>query len=196
MHVRTYQKTDEQGWLRCRVLAFLNTSYFDNVLIKKETYVNSSIELVAIIDDQIVGLLDLEYEESDHTVCTLGTGRGGMIWHVAIHPDFRRRGIAQTILGEALKRADKLGLAYLEAWTRDDDWVHAWYEKQGFTKRSSYLHVYAEGANEMDRWFDGVEIETKPQFLFAHYLGDEKEQIKQSFQRVYECSGYVKTLLD
>lgn len=101
MHVRTYQKTDEQGWLRCRVLAFLNTAYFDNVLTKKETYVNSSIELVAIIDDQIVGLLDLEYEESDHTVCTLGTGRGGMIWNVAIHPDFRRRGIAQTLLGEA-----------------------------------------------------------------------------------------------
>lgn len=48
----------------------------------------------------------------------------------------------------------------------------------------------------MDQWFDGVEIETKPQFLFAHYLGDEKERIKQSFQRVYECSGYVKTLLE
>lgn len=34
MLIRDYQNTDEQAWLRCRVLAFLNTAYYDTVLIE------------------------------------------------------------------------------------------------------------------------------------------------------------------
>jgi hypothetical protein len=47
--IRNYKKEDEQGWLRCRVLAFLNTAYYDNVLNKKEVYERPSIELVVDI---------------------------------------------------------------------------------------------------------------------------------------------------
>ena len=50
MIIRKYTEKDEQSWLRCRVLSFLNTAYFDNVLKEKETYENPAIELVAIID--------------------------------------------------------------------------------------------------------------------------------------------------
>lgn len=63
MLIRDYQNEDEQGWLRCRVLAFLNTAYYDNVLNKKEVYENPSIELVAEMDGEIVGLIDVEYEK-------------------------------------------------------------------------------------------------------------------------------------
>lgn len=65
MLIRDYQNDDEQGWLRCRVLAFLNTAYYDNVLNKKEVYKNPSIELVAEIDGKIVGLIDVEYEKRE-----------------------------------------------------------------------------------------------------------------------------------
>ena len=41
MIIRNYTDKDEQGWLRCRVLSFLNTAYFDNVLNKKEIYENT-----------------------------------------------------------------------------------------------------------------------------------------------------------
>ena len=59
MIIRHYTENDEQGWLRCRVLSFLNTAYFDNVLKEKEVYKNPAIELVAIVDDQVVGLMIL-----------------------------------------------------------------------------------------------------------------------------------------
>lgn len=32
VQVRDYQPADEQGWLRCRVLSFLGTAYFDDVM--------------------------------------------------------------------------------------------------------------------------------------------------------------------
>lgn len=98
MIIRNYTEKDEQGWLRCRVLSFLNTAYFDNVLNKKEIYENPSIELVAEKDNQIVGLLDIEYEQEPKTVCTAKEKNGGMIWHIAVHPDYQRQGIGERLL--------------------------------------------------------------------------------------------------
>lgn len=62
MFIREYNDSDEVGWVRCRTLSFLNTAYFDNVLNKKENYENPAIELVAELNGQIIGLIDIEYE--------------------------------------------------------------------------------------------------------------------------------------
>src|SRR5690625_7556155 len=91
MIIRHYRKGDEVGWVRCRVLSFLDTAYFDNVLKEKEKYANPAIELVAEEEGQIIGILDVEYEEKERSVCSRGTGLGGMIWHIAVHPDVRGR---------------------------------------------------------------------------------------------------------
>ncbi len=74
MIIRDYKVTDEIGWVRCRTLAFLQTAYFDNVLNKKEHYQNPAIELVAELNGQIVGLIDVEYEKEERTVCSRGEG--------------------------------------------------------------------------------------------------------------------------
>jgi ribosomal protein S18 acetylase RimI-like enzyme len=60
-----------------------------------------------------------------------------MIWHVAAHPDFQRRGIGSRLLSKAEMISKEIGLNYLEAWTRDDVWVNHWYEKNGFVKMFS-----------------------------------------------------------
>ena len=62
IEIRAYRKEDETGWVRCRVLSFLDTAYYDNVLREKEKYENPTIELVAVYENQIVGLIDIEYE--------------------------------------------------------------------------------------------------------------------------------------
>lgn len=194
MEIRHYNSNDEIGWVRCRVLSFLDTAYYDNVLKEKEKYKNPAIELVAIENDQIVGLLDIECDEKEKTVCTKGEGLGGMIWHVATHPDFRRRGIGTKLLEKAEQVAKEKGLDYLEAWTRDDAWVNQWYVKSGFDKTYSYLHVFPEGNNEIE---DVIRVD-KQKFkviqAFAHYSGDEQGYIKSKFKRVHECNCYEKNL--
>src|SRR6266496_3420257 len=139
--VRPYRAADEQGWLRCRVLSFLGSAFFDDVRREKEHYENPSLELVADDGGEIVGLIDVECEETPGTVCSDRPGLAGMIWHVAVHPDHQRRGIATALLREAERRAADRGLVRLEAWTRDDAHVQAWYESRGFAQVDSYLHV-------------------------------------------------------
>lgn len=193
MQIRKYQPDDEKGWVRCRTLAFLDTAYFDDVMNKKETYDHPAIELVAVDNGKVIGLLDIEYETKEKTVCTRGNGLGGMIWHLAAHPDYQRQGIGSKLLQKAEKISKEKGLNYLEAWTRDDDWVCAWYEKNGFQNVYSYLHVYAV-SNELDHIFDTVKPGFYPVKAFAHYTGNERETIQSNFKRVHECRCYIKYL--
>lgn len=194
MEIREYQHKDELGWLRCRVLSFLDTVYYDNVLKEKETYENPSIELVAVENNQIVGLLDIEYEVTENTVCSRGTGLGGMIWHIAVHPDFRRMGIGKQLLKEAEKLAESKELNRFEAWTRDDIWVNKWYEKNNFLNVDSYLQVYIDGEEELNDVIKSEVANLYPIKTFAHYIGEDKELIKKKFKRVHECVCYEKIL--
>ncbi|MFL0506571.1 GNAT family N-acetyltransferase [Ureibacillus sp. 179-F W5.1 NHS] len=191
MIIRDYRVNDEIGWIRCRTLAFLQTAYFDNVLNKKERYENPAIELVAELDGQIVGLIDVEYEKEERTVCSKGTGLGGMIWHIAVHPDFYRRGIGEALLKEAEKRAIKLKLNRFEAWTRDDQWVQNWYEKMNFLKTESYYHIYFEG-EQMDEIVNNKIPKLYLVNIFAHYIGNDIEQFRKANHRIHECVCYEK----
>lgn len=192
MEIRQYQVEDEIGWVRCRVLSFLDTAYFDNVFPKKEVYENPAIELVAVENDQIVGLLDIEYEVKERTVCSRGTGLGGMIWHIAVHPDFRRKGIGTQLLKVAEKTAKIKGINRFEAWTRDDEWVNKWYVNSGFMNVESYLQVFIDGNSELKGAIKSELPDLFPIQAFAHYIGEENEQIKKRFKRVYECNCYEK----
>jgi ribosomal protein S18 acetylase RimI-like enzyme len=139
--IRPYEPADEIGWLRCRLLSFFDSAFFDSVEREKAHYERPAIELVAEDEGELVGLLDLECE-SDGLYDR--PGRGGMIWHLATHPDHQRRGIASALLEEAERQAQERALERLEAWTRDDAHVQRWYQHHGFTQIDSYLHVYLE----------------------------------------------------
>lgn len=97
-----------------------------------------------------------------------------MIWYMASHPDYQRMGIGSRLLEKVEKIAAELGLNYYEAWTRDDDCVNQWYEKRGFDKVYSYLHVYLEGDNEVKK-VTKINNDSELQVIqvFAHYSGSE-----------------------
>ncbi|MEM5003157.1 GNAT family N-acetyltransferase [Priestia megaterium] len=196
LYIRDYKEMDETGWVRCRVLSFLDTAYFDNVLRVKEKYKNPAVELVAVENEQVIGLIDVECESQKGTVCsTLENGLGGMIWHIAVHPDFRRKGIAYQLLCEAENRVKKLGVNYLETWTRDDDWVNNWYLKNSFKAKSSYFHVFLESSKEIRKTINSSVQDLHPVQVFAHYTGAEQKIIIGEYERVHECYCYQKECL-
>ncbi len=170
----------------CRLLAFFDTAFFDAVEREKERYDKDAIELVAEENGTIVGLLDLECESDG---LSARPGAGGMIWHLATHPEHQRRGVAAALLAEAEHRARERGLVRLEAWTRDDAPTQRWYERHGFVQIDSYLHVYLE--RDDLRAFDG---ELRLVKAFAHYTGDQREEIRQRFSRVHDDVLYEKRL--
>ena len=184
--IRAYEERDERAWLICRLLSFFDTAFFDAVEREKERYDGDAIELVAEEEGEIVGLLDLECRSEG---LSSRPGAGGMIWHLAIHPDHQRQGSASALLAEAELQARERGLVRFEAWTRDDVATQRWYERHGFVQVDSYLHVYLE--RDDLRAFDG---ELRLVKAFAHYTGDRRDEIRGRFARVHDDVLYEKRL--
>lgn len=184
-----YKSSDENGWLYCRVLSFLKTAYYNDVLIAKPTYKNPSIELVAIEENKVVGLLDIEIENQPIEVCSSATIRSGIIHHIAVHPEHQRKNIGQKLLKKAEEQLKDYSVHRLEAWTRDDQWVRDWYLKNNFKIFYSYLHVMV----------DGNQLTLKDPLLkfnmmsgFAHYTGEDRDKIRKAFPKSHECVGFEK----
>ena len=192
--IRDYEPADEQGWLRCRVLAFLDTAYFDDVYREKERYGSRAVELVAEAGGQIVGLIDVECEDGAGSICSKTAEfepprPAGMIWHLAVHPDTRRRGIGRGLLATASEQTKEWGIARFEAWTRDDPFVNEWYEAMGFRWVQSYHHVYMTTRDEVAGSLRTEVPALRPVKVLAHYVGAEEELLAR-FQRVHRCNRY------
>ncbi|MDQ3962473.1 MAG: GNAT family N-acetyltransferase [Actinomycetota bacterium] len=188
--IRPYKNVDESGWLRCRVLSFLSTPYFDDVKASKDRYSRPAIELVAEAGDDIVGLLDLELETAPGDLCWKSGSLGGVMWNIAVHPDHQRERIATRLLEEAVALSRKKGIQRIEAWTRNHPPTQAWYEKNGFRKIHTYLHVFVDDDEASEEFPASTRSDLRVVNAFAHYTGDAPEEIRSRFRRVHDCFLY------
>lgn len=143
--IRAYQDSDELGWVRCRLLSFLDSSYRDDVRDSKETYEHPSICFVAEDAGQIAGLIDIEYETVPGEVCYRKGTLGATIWHLGVMPEYRRQHVATQLWQRAKEALIEKGIARFEVWTQDDVSANRWYEAQGFLLKESYLNAFLKG---------------------------------------------------
>ncbi|MFI7273689.1 GNAT family N-acetyltransferase [Streptomyces sp. NPDC049879] len=192
--IRAYAAADEPSWLRCRVLSFLDTPYYDNVLPAKPVIAPPGFELVAVDAAGVVtGLMDV-------TVDVPAEGAGGeplaTIDSVAVHPDHQHQGIGRALLAEARNRVRALGIGTLDAWTRDLPATLRWYRAMGFAESDHYVHVYADqytSPGEPERAVTAVRLGLRPVALFLHGTLAEVDALRAEFTRVYVCRRFTLT---
>ena len=189
--IREYCDSDEPGWVRCRLIPFLDCSYYDDVRRNKEQYNNPSICLVAEENGQIVGIIDVEYENSIGDVCYLKGDLGATIWHLGVLPENRQNYVA-TKLWEAAKNALlKKGIKRFEVWTQDDSAANKWYEKQGFLFKESYLNAFIQGTPADDVIKEYINIDGAGEIYGIRTLNFEapierKSELQKSCYRLHE----------
>lgn len=177
--IRPYRPEDEPSWLRCRVLAFLDSAYFDDVWIRKPS--DSTVSLVAVADDGVVAMLDLAVDGDLATIDCVG-----------VHPDHRRRGLADALLNEALERLPG-HVTVVDAWTRDDESACAWYRANGFSESDHYLHVYKSWFEPDDGWVSPPPLQS-PVMAFAHAVLEHEDDLRARFARVHVCRRFSRRL--
>ena len=160
MSIREYTNADEMGWVRCRVVSFLDCSYSNDVKTEKETYLQPALCLVAEENSAIVGLIDAEIDSYD--LACAGEERGAIIWNLAVLPEYRRQGIAKALWEELKARLIKEGVRYCEVWTQEDEAANCFYKAAGFAREDSQTwlrcHANAAGIEKMlsDEAQDGI----------------------------------------
>lgn len=145
MQIRAYRDADAEGWLRCRVVAFLDCSYYNDVKTQRERYPHPSVCLVAEEAGRIVGLVDVELNSDD--LSRTDEGRGAVLWHLAVLPEYRRQGVATALWECALGQLVQEGVRVCELWTQEDAAANRFYQSVGFRceETSTWLRCYAHG---------------------------------------------------
>jgi len=110
MKIRFYQASDEKNWVYTKALSYLFSPFFDDMETEKTAFnpeiYQDSIELVAEIDQQIVGLLDIGIYQPEVSQNYLYHQADAVAYftNLAVHPDFQRQGIAGKLFSEAKKQ--------------------------------------------------------------------------------------------
>ena len=121
MKIINYSKKYEEGWLRCRVLAYLHTSMYEDVVTKKPTFEGrTSIELIVVENDEVIGILDIVLDDNSRKTTILSDGLGAFLQVIAIHPDHQNKGIGHKLYEEAVNRMKMYDIAFIELYTRGD----------------------------------------------------------------------------
>lgn len=185
--IRPYRAADEESWLRCRVLSFLHTQYYDDVKNQRPMFDSEALCSVAVVrgatGDTVVGILDIEIDGAAATIDT-----------VAVHPDRERAGIATALLCAALPVLATSGITSLDAWTREDEAANRWYLSHGFRENFRYLHVHQEDADGPGTGFRSPPGVGQPIRSFAHATLDQEAALRARFHRVYQCRQYLMSL--
>ena len=84
MEIKKYTPEYEDSWLRCRLLAYLYTSFYEDVETSKPTFDGRpSIELIAVEDGMVVGLLEMVLDTEKLKTSFLKI--------IAVHPVYQSR---------------------------------------------------------------------------------------------------------
>ena len=111
-------------WLSCKGMGLNNV---DDTRVGIEKYLkrNPETSFVAEEDGKIVGV-----------IIAGNDGRRGYIYHTAVHPDHRHRGIGTKLVDAALDALNSVGInkVALVVFSRNED-GNAFWEKMGFSER-------------------------------------------------------------
>ena len=195
MIIREYRNNDEKGWVRCRLLSFLDCSYYDDVRQEKELYEHPSICLIAEDNGITVGLIDVEYEEFEGDVCYFDGGLGAVIWHIGIIPEYRRQGIATELWNTAKVALLNKGITRVEVWTQDDEAANEWYKRNGFEYKEAYLNAFIKGTSKDDIIREYIRLDIADEIFGIRCLNfeaplDRKDELEKICYRLHEVRVY------
>lgn len=116
-------------WMSCTGMG-LNNVDDSREGIEKFLAKNPTTCLVAEADSAIVGVILIGSD-----------GRRGYVYHTAVHPDYRKQGIAKQLVDTALDELAALGIIKvgLVAFARNET-GNAFWESQGFEDRTDLVY--------------------------------------------------------
>ena len=137
MKIQTYDSTYEKSWVYTKALSYLFSPFFDDMSRSKDEFTEEpyqdSVELIAVEDDQVVGLLDIGIytEEASGSYPYYPGEKIAYFANLAVHPDFQNQGIANQLFQTAWEKLQEKKVEALIILTRDGKQANHLYQKWG-----------------------------------------------------------------
>jgi ribosomal protein S18 acetylase RimI-like enzyme len=191
MRIREYRDEDEMQWVRCRIIAFLDCSYWDDIKRKKEKYKGSSISLVAEEQGKVIGFIDAELDSEDVS-CSRHGERNAVVWNLGVLPEYRKLSVAKKLWEETKRRLLAENIHYCEVWTQEDVPANSFYRRMGFAleKEHSWLRCYSQGQQCASLLNDKIGDLYRPEQLIFNAPISRREELKDICCRIDEVRLY------
>lgn len=136
MTIKHYSSDYEKSWVYCKALAYLYSDFFDDISREKDDFTDfyeDSIELVALDDDVVVGLLDIGIysRENSRAYAYYSCDKVAYFANLAVHPDYQGQGIADKLFAQAEVFLREKGVEALAIFTRGGEAANHLYQKWG-----------------------------------------------------------------
>lgn len=137
MKIQIYDSTYEKSWVYTKALSYLFSPFFDDMSRSKDEFTEEpyqdSVELIAVEDDQVVGLLDIGIytEEASHSYAYYPGEKIAYFANLAVHPDFQNQGIASQLFYSAWGQLQEKNVEALIIFSRDGEQANHLYQKWG-----------------------------------------------------------------
>ena len=207
MQIQMYTPEYEDSWLRCRLLSYFYTSLYEDVETSKPTYNGRpTIELIAIEDGMVVGILDMVLDTEELRTSFLSKGLGAFLKTIAVHPDYQSKGIGRKLFETALKELEHTPIEFIELYTRGDEQANNFYKKLGFELMAESYDVFGIEKGMRDTISMGIENKRIKAFhengepcdyiivdaVYEVYDLNALENI--DYDRYYPARGYLKKI--
>ena len=197
LRIINYNPSFENQWLRCFRDSYYESSYFDSLVPFKPRYEGYSIELIALLDTDLVGFLDIEVVSVEEQFCSNADLKCAQISLIGVRPDKRRMKIGSKLIALALQRIkNETEVDVLEIIFREDNIVSKWLISLGFEKCSSYYEL--SFTNDFLSKYDitlpfGLVLGSMN--VFADKEAYEQLVIEHAPEYTYPISVFIKTLI-
>lgn len=211
MEIKDYVPEFEKSWVYTKALSYLFSPFFDDRSSKKDTFdpeiYSSTIELIAVEDDKVVGLLDIGIYNQEFSLSYKyhPADKVAYFANLAVHPDYQGQGIASKLFAVADKRLIEEGVDVLAIFTREGEVANHLYQKWGGQLVTiDYLVV---GNLKSEEPFNFEVLKNQGRLRFSRqgkeipfyqregvYILSDKAALEQfDIEQVYKEMTYIKT---
>lgn len=141
--LRTYREEDEDQWLRVWGQVAVGSQAWVLLHHSKPHYENQALELVAEVNGEIVGFMDVEIEDKPGQLGYLDDSRCGFVWEFGVLPEYRGRGIARRMVEYAQEWLEQRGIRRMEFWSADKN-AQSFYQRFGMNEMERHWQYFID----------------------------------------------------
>jgi ribosomal protein S18 acetylase RimI-like enzyme len=180
--VRPYEENDEAEWMRVHATIMSISHAWNYCIQERPDYAGyDSTRLVALDDEQIVGLTDVQYEKEPGELCFQKDSPGGYVLELGRLPEYGGQGIGKLLMDATVEEAQRLGFKRLEYWSQDRR-AQRYYRRLGLKEISRHYRFRFKPPKDVEERMmkDYVGVE----YLYGACVPEEWPLVQQKYEIV------------
>jgi len=195
IQIRPYRDEDEAEWMRVHAI-ILSISHAWNYTIQSRPQYqgHESTRLVAVADEKIIGLTDVQYETAPGEFCFLKEPGSGYVLEFGRLPEYAGHQIGKRLIDATVEDARTRGFRRLEYWTQDRN-AQRFYRRLGLTEIGRHYRFRIRPPRNVTDLL--MEDRIGVEYVYCACMPEEWPRIKQAYDVIEKaplephlCIGY------